>query len=131
VEAIKILKEHGLNGVSVIGAYHQRRVAPLMVRALPLHWMVPGAPLEGTVLTEAPVAFSEISQCIKDTMDSQEGSMGVTLDYSFPVPRCPPMRPKPSFIEFVSSRSFRLPSLSVPLILNDPAWDDVSQGISC
>jgi hypothetical protein len=131
VEAIKILKECGLNGASIIRAYHQRRVALLMARMLPLHRMVPGASLEGTVLTEAPIAFSEIAQHIKDMMYSQEGSMGATLDYSFLVPGCPPMLLKPSFVEFVSSHSFRLPSLSVPLILTAPAWDDVSRGISC
>ena len=42
LEAIAFLKTHGLYGASVIGGYHARRVAPLMVLVLPLHWMTPG-----------------------------------------------------------------------------------------
>jgi hypothetical protein len=64
--AIQILRENGLNRAGIIGAYHQRRVVPLMACTLPLHQMVPGVPSEGTVLTEDPIAFSEITQCIKD-----------------------------------------------------------------
>jgi hypothetical protein len=39
--AIRILKEHGLKGAGVIGAYHTRGVAPLMRCALPLSLMAP------------------------------------------------------------------------------------------
>jgi uncharacterized membrane-anchored protein len=35
--AIKILKENGVKGSDVIGAYYTRRVAPLMARTLPLY----------------------------------------------------------------------------------------------
>jgi hypothetical protein len=35
--AIVFLKEHGLKGSGVIGAYHARRVAPLMARMLLLY----------------------------------------------------------------------------------------------
>jgi hypothetical protein len=41
LEAIALLKHHGLQGTSVVGAYPARRVAPLMARALPLYGMVP------------------------------------------------------------------------------------------
>ena len=34
---LQILKERGVNGSGIIGAYHMRRVVPLMARALPLH----------------------------------------------------------------------------------------------
>jgi hypothetical protein len=101
--AIQILRENGLNGAGIISAYHQRWVAPLMARALPLHEMVPGAPSEGTMLIEDPVAFSEIAQRIKDAIDSQVGLASATHDYLFLVPGCPPMRPEPGFIEFMSS----------------------------
>jgi hypothetical protein len=37
--AIAYLKGHSLCGAGVIGAYHWRRVAPLMARALPLYGM--------------------------------------------------------------------------------------------
>ena len=50
LDAIAFLKIHGLRGAGVIGAYHTRRVAPLMARALPLYGMTPGAQLDGTVL---------------------------------------------------------------------------------
>jgi hypothetical protein len=39
--AIVRLKQHGLKGTGVIGAYHTRRVAPLMARALLLYGMMP------------------------------------------------------------------------------------------
>ena len=43
LEAIIFLKTHNLRGASVIGGYHARRVAPLMVHVLPLYGMMPGA----------------------------------------------------------------------------------------
>ena len=43
LDAITFLKDRGLHGVSVIGAYHMRRVAPLMARVLPLYKMMPDA----------------------------------------------------------------------------------------
>ena len=43
LEAIAFLKTHGLRGASVIGGYHARRVAPLMMRVLPLYGMMPDA----------------------------------------------------------------------------------------
>ena len=42
LDAIALLKNHGLRGAGVIGAYHVRRVAPLMARALPLYGMMAG-----------------------------------------------------------------------------------------
>jgi hypothetical protein len=53
---IKILKESGLKGSGVIGAYHARRVVPL-----PLHLMAPGVSLEGTVLTEGALPNTKIA----------------------------------------------------------------------
>ena len=50
LETIASLRSHDLCGAGVIGAYHERRVAPLMARALPLYGMTPGAQLDGTVL---------------------------------------------------------------------------------
>ena len=44
--AIKLLKNRGLTGASVVGANHKRRVAPILVRALPLDEMKPGAPAD-------------------------------------------------------------------------------------
>jgi len=39
LDAIAFLEDRGLHGVSVIGAFHARRVAPLMVHVLPLYRM--------------------------------------------------------------------------------------------
>ena len=50
--ALQILKERGVKGSGIIGAYHTRRVAPLMSRALPLYLMGLGALLEGTTLVD-------------------------------------------------------------------------------
>jgi hypothetical protein len=50
LKVIAILKERGLHGVSVIGAYHVRRLAPLMARALPMYRMMPQSSLDRTVL---------------------------------------------------------------------------------
>ena len=43
LEAITFLMIHGLHGAGVIGGYHERRVAPLMARVLPLYRMTPDA----------------------------------------------------------------------------------------
>ena len=43
LKAIVLLMTHDLHGASVIGGYHARRVAPLMVHVLPLYGMMPGA----------------------------------------------------------------------------------------
>ena len=41
-----------MKGSGIIGAYHARRVVPMMSRALPLYLMAPGASLEGTTLVD-------------------------------------------------------------------------------
>lgn len=84
-----------------------------MARTLPLHRMVPVAPLEGVVVIEAMPDDDEIVRRIWDAMEPQKDSRGAIIEFMFPVPGCPPMRPEPGFIEFVSllflsSRSFLL-----------------------
>ena len=69
ITAIHILKENGLKGLGVIGAYHARRVAPLMTCALLLYVMVPEASFDGTTLTKGTLPNSEIAQRIKDAME--------------------------------------------------------------
>jgi hypothetical protein len=51
LKAIALLKRHGLHSTSIVEAYHARRVAPRMARALLLYWMTPEASLEGTMLS--------------------------------------------------------------------------------
>ena len=50
--ALQILKERGVKGSGIIGAYHTWRVTPLMSRALPLYLMVPRASPKGTALID-------------------------------------------------------------------------------
>jgi hypothetical protein len=108
---VKILREDGVKGSGVIGAYHARRVAPLMARALPMYQMVPVASLEGTVLTEGPLANSEIAQRLEEAMDSKKDLSGAVIEFVYPVPRHPPIRLELGFIRFVS---YPLPSPSFP-----------------
>ena len=94
-----------MKGLGIIGAYHTWRVAPLMKRALPLHMMVPGVSLEGMALAEGALSPSEVAQCIKEAMEPSRDDAGAILDFVYPVPGHPPMRPEPGFIDFVSSFS--------------------------
>ena len=59
--ALQTLKERGVKGSGIIGAYHTRRVAPLMARALPLYQMVPEVSFEGTVLVDEALPHSEVA----------------------------------------------------------------------
>lgn len=99
---IKILKESGMKGSSVIRAYHMRVVAPLMARTLPLHWMLLALSLEGMVLARGRLTHSEIAQCLKVAMDAPKDSSGSGIKFVFPMLRHPPMRLEPSHIRFVS-----------------------------
>ena len=52
IATIHILKENGLKWLGVVGAYHMRRVAPLMRRTFPLYAMAPEASFDRTALAE-------------------------------------------------------------------------------
>ena len=58
---LQALKERGVKGAGIIGAYHARRVAPLMARALPLYRMMPGMSFEGMVLVDEALPYSEVA----------------------------------------------------------------------
>jgi len=62
------LKERGLKGSSIIRAYHVRRVALLMRRALPLYAMAPKASISRMVLSKGVLSPSEVAQRIKEVM---------------------------------------------------------------
>ena len=62
ITTIHILKENRLKGSGIIGAYHARRVVPLMTRALPLYAMAPEASFDGTALAKGVLPNSEIAQ---------------------------------------------------------------------
>ena len=50
-----------------------------MTRTLPLYAMAPEASFNGTVLAEAVLANSEITQCIKDAMELSWDDVGAPL----------------------------------------------------
>ena len=73
-----------------------------MMRALPLYAMVPEASFGGTALAEGALPNSEIVQCIKEAMEPSRDNVGAPLNFIFPVPGHPPMRPEPGHVVFVS-----------------------------
>ena len=50
-----------MKGSGIIGAYHMRRVASMVRRALPLYAMGPEASFDGTTLAEGALSPSESS----------------------------------------------------------------------
>ena len=111
--AIRSLKVRGMKGSGIIGAYHARRVAPLMTRVLPLYRMVHGESFEGTMLVDEALAPSEVAQRIKEAMEPSKDSTSAILEHVYPVLGHPPMRPELGFFEFVS-----FPSLCSSFHLN-------------
>ena len=97
-----------MKGSGIIGAYHTWRVAPLMSRALPLYLMAPGASPEGTALVDEALPPTEVAQRIKEVMEPSKDSAGVVLDFVYPMPRHPPMRPEMGFVDFFPRASFLL-----------------------
>ena len=80
-----------MKGSGIIGAYHARRVAPLMARVLPLYQMVPEASFEGTTLANDALPPSEVAQRIKEAMEPTKDSVGTILNFAYPVPGHPLM----------------------------------------
>jgi hypothetical protein len=97
-----------MKGSGIIGANHTWRVAPLMSHVLPLYLMVPGASLDGTLLTNEALSPSEVAQRIKEAMEPSKDNAGIALDFVYPVPGHPPMRPEPGYIDSISSLSLCL-----------------------
>ena len=88
--------------LGVIRSYHTRRVAPLMMRALPLYAMAPEASFDETTLAKGALSNSEITQCIKEAMEPSWDDADTPLDFVYPMPGHPPMRPEPGHVIFVS-----------------------------
>ena len=78
-----------MKGSEIIGAYHMRRVAPLMAHALPLHLMSPRASFDRTALAEGALSPSEVAQCIKEAMEPPWYDAGTVLDFVYLVPGHP------------------------------------------
>ena len=79
-----------MKGSGIIDAYHTRRVAPR-------------ASLNGSTLADEALPPSKVAQRIKEVMEPSKDDVGVVLDFVYPVPGYPPMRPEPGYIDFVSS----------------------------
>ena len=73
-----------------------------MARVLPLHRMMLGISLEGTVLVDETLPYLEVAQRIKEATEPTKDSAGRVLDIVYPVPGHPPMRSEPGFFEFIS-----------------------------
>ena len=102
LKAIATLKRRGLRGTGIIGAYHVRRLAPLMARALPMYKMTPDSVPEGTMMvTDEALSIDEMAQCLKEEM---EFPMDPSVDLApvYLVPGHPAMRPDVGFIKLVS-----------------------------
>ena len=73
-----------------------------MRRVLPLYAMAPEASFDGTSLAEGALSHSEVAQCIKEAMEASWDNMGAPLDFVYPVPGHPSMRPELGHVVFVS-----------------------------
>ena len=55
-----------------------------------------------TVLVDEALPYSKVAQRVKEALAPTKDSAGAVLDFVYPVPGHPPMRPKPGFVDFVS-----------------------------
>ena len=102
LKAIVTLKGHGLRRTGVVGAYHVRRLAPLMAHSLPMWKMTPDSEPEGTVMvTGEALSIGEMAQRIKEAMECPTDP-SVDLAPVYPVSGHPTMRPDAGFVELVS-----------------------------
>jgi hypothetical protein len=106
LKAIAIFKEHGLHGVSVIGVYHVRRLAPLMARALSMYQMMPQSPPNGMVMLAGDaLSIGEVEQRLKEATEVPVSLSGEIVP-RYPVLGHPLMRSDAGFVEFLSPPSF-------------------------
>jgi hypothetical protein len=96
LDAVMLLRSGSVHGADVIGAYHARRVAPLMARTLLLYEMTPEALLKGTVLARGLFCKCEIKQRIREAMNALSDM------FRFLILGHPMMRPDTGFIDLVS-----------------------------
>ena len=74
----------------------------MMTRALQLYAMAPEVSFNGTTLAKGTLPNFEIMQRIKEAMEPLRDNTGATLDFVYPMPGHPPMRPEPGYVVFVS-----------------------------
>ena len=73
-----------------------------MMRVLPLYAMAPEASFDGMLLAEGALPHSEVTQRIKEAMESSWDDTGAPLNFVYPVPGQPPMRPESGHVIFVT-----------------------------
>jgi len=102
LKAITTLKGHGLRGTGIIGAYHVRRLAPLMAHTLPMYKMMLDSTPEGMVMVAGEaLSIGEMAQRIKEAMECPVDP-SVDLALVYPVPGHPAMRSDMGFVALVS-----------------------------
>ena len=102
LKAIATLKGHGLCETGVVGAYHVRRLAPLMARALSMYKMMLDSAPEGMVMvTGKALSVGEMAQRLKEAMEFPMDPL-VDLALVYPVLGHPAMRLDVGFVELVS-----------------------------
>ena len=106
LKAIATPKGHGLRGTDVIGAYHVRKLVPLMARTLPMWKMTPYSTPEATVMVaDEALNVGEMTQYIKESMEylvSGHPTTSVDLAPVYPVFGHITMRPDAGFVKLVS-----------------------------
>jgi len=73
-----------------------------MMRALPLYVTAPEASFDGTTLAEGTLPNSEITQCIKESMEPLWEDVGAALYFVYLVLGHPPMQSEPGNVVFIS-----------------------------
>ena len=73
-----------------------------MMRACTLYAMAPKVSFDGTTLAEGALPNFEITQRIKEVMEPLLDDGRAALNFVYPVPRHPPMRPERGYVVFVS-----------------------------
>ena len=79
--------------------------------------MAPEALFDGMALAEETLLNSEITQCIKEAMEPLRDDAGAVLDFVYPMPGHPPMRPELRYVVLVSFLSLCLFFNRTPYLL--------------
>ena len=72
-----------MKGSGIMGAYHTRRVAPLMSCTLPMYLMAPDTSLDGMALAAGALSLFEVAQRIKEAMEPSWDDVGAVLEFVY------------------------------------------------
>ena len=99
LNAVAALRDAGVTGVGVTGAYHARGVAPLQRRSISLDQMIEGFDPRGTVLLGGPPTNEEVAARLDESFEDP-----VPV---YPIEGHPPMHPNFGAPRVVSAFSLR------------------------